>query len=112
MWRIILTSLILMVSTGLSLFTGGCSTEQLQQTQAMTHSIAYPADVNVVVFDPNDPNSAAVMQITENIEKILVDKHPVVDALINTMLPIAGTYGGWAGFAAMVAAAIYNRKKK
>jgi hypothetical protein len=106
--------LILFVVCILILFAAGCSTEQLHTTQAITHSIAYPVDSNgMIIIDPNDPNAMAVAQIVADVEKILASKSSYTgETVINTVAPIVGTFGGWTGFAAMIALAIYNSRKK
>ena len=95
----------------------GCSTNQLQDAQKVVHFVAYPSDANGVIVIPQltDANSAAILAIAADVEKIL-SANPTasdnLDTIINITAPIVASYGGWSGLAAIIAYNIYQSRKR
>jgi len=65
---------------------------------------------------PMDVNSPTVIAIAADVERILDAQNKpsdTFDDILNVTVPIAASYGGWSGLAALVAWQVYqNRKKK
>ena len=107
----------LLITLWACLALSGCDTNQLQTTQKVVHFVAYP-DVNGTIVMPpvTDPNSAAILAIAADVEKIINSKpatsSDTLDKVIDIAVPVVASYGGWSGLAAIIAWNIWSGRKK